>query len=111
MIAQEENLVKKIELDLVMANNMVYINFYSVCVAIGALQISLAKGGLSNLIGIFEAKFGWDDSQRILYSTVINTATIIGIVIGNNLGGMLARNGRRKAIFQANCVFIIACAI
>jgi hypothetical protein len=46
-------------------------------------------------MSIFEAKFGWDDSQRILYNTLINTATIIGIVIGNNVGGILAKKGRR----------------
>jgi hypothetical protein len=37
IMVREENLIQKVELDLVLANNMVYINFYSVCVAIGAL--------------------------------------------------------------------------
>ena len=90
---------------------MCFINFYALSMAIGAFQVVFALGGISHLVNIFVAKLGWSESDTILYNTLINTASIFGLFLGNNFGGQLIRLGRRRAIFIANFVIVIACVI
>ena len=46
---------------------------------------------------IFQAKFGWDESETKFYNTIITTAGVIGMAIGSVFGGKTITIGRRKA--------------
>ena len=64
--------------------------------AIGVWYAALAITGNANTTKVFEAKFGWDEDETILYNTIISSAGIIGIVFGCFIGGALIKYGRRR---------------
>lgn len=63
--------------------------------------MTFAMAGNTNTTAIFEAKFGWDKDDAILYNTIISSAGIIGLTIGSILGGSLLGLGRRRTIIIA----------
>jgi MFS family permease len=73
--------------------------------------MTFALSGISQTVNIFVAKLGWTESETVLYNTLINSASIIGITIGAVFGGQVIRIGRRKANFIANFMVLIGCAL
>ena len=73
--------------------------------------MTFAMAGNTNTTAIFEAKFGWDKDEAILYNTIISSAGIIGLTIGSILGGSLLGLGRRRTIIIAQSMAVIAACI
>ena len=77
--------------------NLLFLHLYAFSLGIGAWQTGWALAGYSPAAKIFEAKFGWDADQTKFWTSVINTAGIVGTTIGALAGGMAISVGRRKA--------------
>ena len=61
----------------------------------------------TNLIPVFQAKFGWDDQEKVYYSTLISTIAVIGLSLGTLVGGKTMTIGRRRALIIMEVVAFV----
>ena len=86
--------------------NMWYTMSYVLCYALGVNYSTFALAGNAQTTKVFEAKFGWDEYETILYNTIISSSAIVGLAIGSFLGGPLIKIGRRRGAIIANIIGI-----
>ena len=91
--------------------NLCYCLTLTACLGFGTWQTTFAVVGNTNTTAVFEAKFGWDEYETILYNTIISSSAIVGLAVGSFLGGPLIKIGRRRGAIIANIIGIISSAI
>lgn len=90
---------------------MCYCVCFTACWGLGTWQTTWSLAGNTQTTNVFEAKFGWDKDEAILYNTIISTAGIVGLTIGSFLGGSLLSLGRRRTVIIAQAMAIVAALI
>ena len=80
--------------------NLSYVVPYLFVMVLGLWHTSWAMNGNTMTTAIFKAKLEWDDSETILYNTIITSAGVFGMIPGSILGGRLIQNGRRQAAIK-----------
>ena len=91
--------------------NMGYTICYVLCYALGVNYTTFAMAGNAQTTTVFEAKFGWNAEETMIYNTIISSSAIVGLAIGSFLGGPLIKHGRRKGAIIANIIGIVSSAI
>jgi len=86
--------------------NMGYLVLFTVACGLGTWHTTFAIAGNTSTTSVFEAKFGWDKDEAILYNTIISTGGILGQSIGSFLGSSLLPYGRRRTAIIANAMAI-----
>ena len=102
---------ERVDVSHLLQVNMCYAMSYVACYAIGVWHTTFALAGNSQTTSIFEAKFGWNEDETILYNTIISSSASVGLAIGSFMGGPMIKNGRRKGAIIANIIGIISSAI
>ena len=90
---------------------MCYVMSYVLCYAVGVWYCAFAFAGNGQTTTVFEAKFGWDEDETILYNTIISASAIVGLTIGSFAGGPLIKIGRRRSAILSNIIGILSAAI
>ena len=90
---------------------MCYTMSYVFCYALGIMHVAWAMTGNAQTTTVFEAKFGWNKDETILYNTMISSSAIVGLAIGCFAAGHLIKIGRRKGAIIANMIAIVSSAI
>ena len=90
---------------------MGYSMAYVLCHAPGVLNLTFALAGNAQTTTVFEAKFGWNEQETVLYNTIISSSAIVGLAIGSFVAGPLIKTGRRKGAIIANLMGIVSSAI
>ena len=80
--------------------NLGYVVPYLLVMVLGLWHTSWAMNGNTMTTEIFKAKLEWDDSETMLYNTIITSAGVMGMIPGSILGGRLIQNGRRQAAIK-----------
>ena len=90
---------------------MGYTMCYVLCHALGVFYISFALAGNAQTTTVFEAKFGWNEEETVLYNTIISSSAIVGLAIGSFLAGPLMKSGRRRGAIISNIIGIVSSAV
>ena len=68
-----------------------------------------ALGGFNQTSAVVAAWFNWEGSIKVLNISIINSASIVGYMVGSLCASAVIKSGRRKAAFLANTICIIGC--
>ena len=80
--------------------NLSYVVPYLFVMVLGLWHTSWACNGNTMTTKIFQAKLGWDESETMLYNTIITSAGVVGMIPGSIIGGRLIQDGRRQAAIK-----------
>lgn len=81
---------------------------FTFVIGLGNIQAGFAISGNNQTAPVIKAKFGWTDSEAILYNTLISSAAIFGVVTGSLVGGKFIQKGRRRALIIFNVLGALA---
>lgn len=77
--------------------NLSYLNGYTFALGLGAIQTAFAMTGSSQIVGHYQVFFGWTEDETTFWNTVINSVSIVGMILGSLFGGEMILKGRRRA--------------
>ena len=75
---------------------------FTFVIGLGNFQTGFAISGNNQTAPVIKAKFGWDDSEAVLFNTLISSAAIFGIVTGSLVGGKFIQKGRKELPWRAS---------
>jgi MFS family permease len=87
---------------------MVQLTLYNMVLGLGCWYSSWALAGNNQTAPILEAKFGWDDSERKLWTSLIGNISVLGSALGSIFGGPLINKGRRWSMLSMTGVMVAA---
>ena len=91
--------------------NKGYCVAYTAILCFACWQNSYVNGGTTQTPAVFQAKFGWDNDEAILYNTIISASGYVGLSIGSLVGGSVVPMGRRRTILITQFLCIVASCI
>jgi len=67
--------------------NIMQLCIFTFVLGLGNIQTGFAISGNNQTAPVIKAKFGWTESEAVLYNTLISSAAIFGVVTGSLVGG------------------------
>lgn len=77
---------------------------FALCIGMNNIQVGFSIAGNNQTAPVWKSKFDWSDEDSTLFNSMINTASILGVVVGALIGGRIVSSGRRRSIILFNII-------
>lgn len=75
-----------------------FLRLYAFAYGIGTWQQSFAMTQNTQLSGVYQQFFGWDDDELTFWQTFLNCTSSLGMIIGSLVGTNIIKYGRKRCL-------------